>query len=55
VSGAATYDYEVLRWTGSTWAAFNSGNTTAVTFTLTSTDGVDWGTQYQARVRAVPA
>lgn len=55
VVGASTYDYEVRRWTGSAWVAFAAGNTAATTFVLDDSDGVDWATQYQARVRAVPA
>jgi hypothetical protein len=55
VSGASTYDYQVERWTGSAWVTFATGNTASLTFSLTNTDGVDWSTQYRARVRAVPA
>jgi hypothetical protein len=53
VSGAATYDFQVDRWTGSTWTAFASGNTASTSFTETS--GVAYSTQYRSRVRAVPA
>jgi hypothetical protein len=53
VSGAATYDFQVDRWTGSTWTSFASGNTASTSFTETS--GVAYSTQYRSRVRAVPA
>jgi hypothetical protein len=55
VVGAATYDYAVERWNGSAWVAFYTGNTASTTFSLTNANGVDWATQYRARVRAVPA
>lgn len=57
VTDAATYDYEVQVWSGSTWGAFASGTTTdpTTTFTLDSSDGVTFSTLYRARVRAVPA
>jgi hypothetical protein len=54
VSNAQGYSYEVERWTGSAWTAFLSNNTTSTSFTLTSTNGVDWNTLYRARVRANP-
>jgi hypothetical protein len=55
VSGASTYEYQVERWTGSAWVTFATGSTASLTFSLTSANGVDWSTQYRARVRAVPA
>jgi hypothetical protein len=55
VTGAATYDYQVERWTGSAWVAFSSANTASTSFTLTSSNGVEYSTLYRSRVRAVPA
>jgi hypothetical protein len=55
VSGAATYDWQVERWNGTAWVAFLTGSTASTSFTLTSSNGVEFSTQYRSRVRAVPA
>jgi hypothetical protein len=55
VSGAATYDIQVERWTGSEWTAFYTGNQAGLSLVLDDDDGVNWSTLYRARVRAVPA
>lgn len=55
VSGAATYSWEVEEDVAGVWTAFDSGSTADTSFQLTSTDGVEWGTTYRGRVRAVPA
>ena len=55
VSGAATYDWQVEKDVSGGWTAFQSGNTASTAFQITDVDGVDWGTTYRGRVRAVPA
>jgi hypothetical protein len=55
VANAATYEYEVQRWTGSAWVAFAAASVTAPTTTFTVTTSVAYSTLYRARVRAVPA
>lgn len=56
VIDADTYDYLVEYETSpGVWSAFVSASTAGTTFQLTSDNGVDWGTKYRSRVRAVPA
>ena len=55
VSGAATYDWEVQEDIAGVWTAFTSANTATTSFQLTDANGVGWGTNYRARVRAQPA
>lgn len=56
VTDADTYDYLVEYETSpGVWSAFVSASTAGTTFQLTSANGVDWGTKYRSRVRAVPA
>lgn len=58
VTDAETYDYEVEEKDDEgSWQPFALGSTTDPTtsFTLTSSDGVKFDTEYRARVRAVPA
>jgi hypothetical protein len=54
VSQADHYEWEVERWTGSAWVAFDADVAAGTSFSLTDTDGVDWGTRYRGRVRAMP-
>jgi hypothetical protein len=52
VAGAATYEYEVQVFNGSSWSDLTSNIIGSTSFQLDSTNGINWSSQYRARVRA---